>query len=134
MLKKTKWRRRTMAAVAVLALAPVIPGILLAEAHSFTAPSTVTIAYNATADNFHGRVSSDRTLCLGARNVNVYKVVDGTNPLIGITTSGSQGGWTVPKSNAKGTFYALALRSESGGYGNSHVCLQARSPNLKVKA
>jgi hypothetical protein len=132
MLKKTRWRRAAMAAVAVLALAPVIPGILLAEAHSFTAPSGVTIAWNKTTHNFHGRVSSQRPICIGERNVNVFKVLPGINPMIGTSTTGPKGGWAVARAHPHGTFYAVVTRSSSGGYGHSHVCLRARSADLTV--
>ena len=132
MPKKTKWRRRTMAAIAVLALAPVIPGILLAEAHSFTAPTSVTIVYSVQGQAFHGRVSSTRDSCLGGRTVNLFKTQPGTDLPRGTTTTGPQGGWKVDRGHASGTFYAVVLRSESGGYGGSHVCLRGRSANLTV--
>ena len=132
MLTKTKWRRRTMAAIAVLALAPIIPGILLAEAHSFTAPSTISIAWSATGHKFHGHVDSGRALCIEGRTVNLFRITPGTNALIGTSTTGPAGGWVVPRSSAHGTFYAWVTRSSGGGYGHSHVCLAARSPDLTV--
>ena len=132
MQNRTRWRRWGLAAIAVVALAPVVPGILLAEAHSFTAPSAVTIAWNAPAHNFHGRVTSERTLCIADRTVNVFKAVPGPNPMIGTTNTGTAGGWTVHRQTAHGTFYAVTTRSSSGGYGHSHVCLADRSPNLTV--
>jgi hypothetical protein len=132
MLKKSKWRRRTMAAVAVLALAPIIPGILLAEAHSFTAPSTVSIKWSATGHKFHGMVDSGRLLCIEGRTVNLYRSTPGTNTLIGTATTGPAGGWVVPRTTAHGTFYSRVTRSSGGGYGHSHVCLTARSADLPV--
>ena len=131
---KSKWRRWAVTGVAILALAPVIPGLLLAEAHSFTAKSSVTIRWAHRHHKFHGTVDSKRVLCVPGRTVDVFKARPGRDRLIGSDVTGNQGKYSVRyhKRHARGRFYAKVLRSSSGGYGHSHVCQKARSDTIHI--
>ena len=53
--------------------------------------SGVTISWNATALNFHGKVTSTRGACVPGRTVNLYKVVSGTDPSLGTAITGPNG-------------------------------------------
>ena len=129
---QSKWRRRGLALLAVLALAPVVPGLLLAEAHSFTAGSHVSIHYSQAHHRFHGGVTSHRPICESGRTVDVFRRRPGPDRLIGSDITGAQGHWRVHRAHPHGLFYAKVLRSSSGGYGHSHVCLRDRSTTIAV--
>jgi hypothetical protein len=125
-------RARVKVLVTIAALGLAIPGSLLgsALAHSFDAPSSVTI--KATADGFKGHVDSGQSKCIAGRTVKVKKRVDGPDKTIGKDTTGSQGKYSVPANNPHGRYYAKVLRSESTSYGHSHICEAARSDTIHV--
>jgi hypothetical protein len=126
----TKARVKVLVTIAALGLA--IPGSLLgsALAHSFDAPSSVTI--RSTADGFKGDVDSAQSKCIGGRTVKVKKRVDGPDKTIGKDTTNSQGKYSVPAKNPHGRYYAKDLRSEETTYGHSHICEAARSDTIHV--
>lgn len=131
---KSHWRRWAMTGVAILALAPVIPGLLLAEAHSFTAKSSVDIHWKGHHHRFKGNVDSKKEQCVHGRTVDVFKVRQGPNRLIGSDVTGNRAKYSIKykKKNPHGKFYAKVLKSSSGGYGHSHVCQKARSDTIKI--
>jgi hypothetical protein len=126
-------RAKVVLTVAALGLA--IPGSLLgsALAHSFDASSSITIRFDSSAAAFKGTVHSSHPLCVAGRTVKVKKRVgDGPDRIVGTDTTGSQGGYSVPKDNPHGHYYAKVQRSESTSYGHSHICRAARSTTINV--
>lgn len=132
MKSQPRLRKWIVSGVAVLALAPVVPALMLAQAHSFEANSAVGIAYNANTRNFHGFVHSPRPSCLEDRTVWLMKKVGGAFTQLEPDRSGPQGGWSVHRTHPDGTFRARVTLSEGGGYGHSHVCLPDNSKSISI--
>lgn len=109
-------RGRTLViALAVAACA----GLLVASVAGARGAANTRVTIRGPQGDFHGKVFSSRTRCLGGRTVKVYKLKgNGYDPahdkLIASDTSsrdGDHGVWSVGNTGEKrGDFYALATR------------------------
>ncbi|MDQ3662755.1 MAG: hypothetical protein M3454_17220 [Actinomycetota bacterium] len=121
---------RTKSRVAILTVA--LMGVFLlesaaVEAHTFTAPSRVSIQFDD--GKFKGRVRSPRSQCIENRRVKVFKVrVNRPDRRIGRDRTNSQGRYSIPKPRGiKGRFYAQVTRRTRGDYPHKHRCRAASS-------
>lgn len=86
--------------VVVLAMATTLMGAVPAQAAVAT---HITIAFT---NNFHGKVTATKAHCVAGRTVNVFRETTSGNQLIGSTSSGSLGKWTVNVMQARGKYFA----------------------------
>ncbi len=125
-------------ALASLSAVLMIPGMGSVSAHSFSAGSRVTIAFNGAT--FRGQVASPRPACERGRFVSVVKVVRdnddaGRRPqirVIGSDRTDSGGNWTVPSDPRpdRGRYFARARGRTAGRYGHNHSCGGDRSGTI----
>jgi hypothetical protein len=108
--------RSLLIALAVVACA----GLLVAGIAGARSAAKTRVTIRGPEGDFHGKVFSSRTRCLGGRTVKVYRLRgNGYDPahdkLIAKDTSsrdGDHGVWSVGNTGAKkGDYYALAKRS-----------------------
>jgi len=123
----TAFRTKSRAAILAVALVGVfLLGIPVAEAHRFTASSTISIHY--VDGKFQGRVRSSRPRC-EKRLVKVFKArPDRPDIFIGQDRTNDNGRYRIPKPpRIKGKFYARARKKIGGRYGHFHRCRRALS-------
>jgi len=123
----TAFRTKSRAAILAVALVGVfLLGIPVAEAHTFTASSTISIHY--VDGKFQGRVRSSRPRC-EKRLVRVFKArPDRPDIFIGEDRTNDNGRYRIPKPpRIKGKFYARATRRSGGHYSHKHRCRPALS-------
>jgi hypothetical protein len=128
-----------VATVAVLAAAAILAiGGGLATAHIKKYGSTVTINFQeggAYADQFRGKVRSNKAACKKQRTVKVYRKKPGPDALYGSDKTNKKGKYVVaPGRNATpGNYYAKAkkrvLKKNSL---HKHVCKKATSNTIPV--
>jgi hypothetical protein len=93
------------------------------------ATGALTLTYKKSAKKFSGELSSDEPLCLGDREVVVFKKVKGPDKQRGEATTDPVGAFTLDKRASDGKYYVT---------GATHVvpdaaeCADAKSPVLKV--
>ena len=124
-------RRRALAALAITAVAlgatqPPAP------AHTKSIKSRVTL--QAGYGYFHGKVKSPMTACRANRKIKLFKFVDGSDPLLGSTTSNAQGEWAIFRNYEEATFYLKVPARTIRRKGHKHTCkattsLPATAPN-----
>ena len=116
--------RRWLLAVAVGAL------MLVATTAAFAAvPSTLTIRYNTSTENFHGKVRSADAECVANRRVKVFRRTASGPSLQGRARTNNNGRWVFHAMDAHGGYFAAAPRHEAMG---DTVCRKDRSPTLDV--
>jgi hypothetical protein len=84
--------------------------------------STITIR-----GKFRGRVNSVRNPCERRRRVVLKKVRPGPDRTVGRDRTNAQGRWRINKPNAKGRFYARAVKKETA----TIICRPARSRTVR---
>jgi len=92
--------------------------LLMAGAFVFAAANTalaasvshVSIGYNASTSQFHGKVRSPNAECVAHRTVKVFRRTSSGPQLEGMTTTGTMGGWSIDVMHAHGMYYAVAIR------------------------
>jgi hypothetical protein len=107
--------RNLLVLVAVVALAACTAAVALGAA---TTKAPTRIRFNKAVE-FRGRVLSRQHACERSRVLEIYKVKEGDDRLIGTPLSGHHGGWTYPlEPKPSGTFYVKAdrvrIRSDEG--------------------
>lgn len=115
----TVYRRRALAALAIIAAA-LAANQLPAAAHTASIKSRVT--FQAGYGYFHGKVGSPMTACRADRKVKLLKVVDGSDPLLGSTTSNSRGQWAIFRNYEEATFYVKVPARTIRRSGHKHTC------------
>ena len=127
--------RKTIAAIVA---GVAISGISAfpAQGHEATWESVVGINHRAgpERDVFRGRVASTRFRCVQNRRVTVKKVQPGADAVIGSDRTDDEGAYSVGLDGRaeRGRYYAVARRRARITPGHSHICLTARSQNIKV--
>ena len=91
-------------------------------------PSTTSIGYNQSTENFHGVVHSSDAECVAGRTVKVYKHTASGPALQGRVTSNAQGGWKIEVMHAQGHYFAVAPKQKAM---HTH-CGRARSRTVDV--
>jgi hypothetical protein len=115
-------------------IALVLVGMVAVSALAFTgvaaAASATRVTIKGPDGDFHGKLISQNTHCLGGRTVRVFMSDDGgsTFQRIGQDTSsrsGSVGVWSIGNSGFRdGLFYARATRTS--------VCRGGKSPTIEL--
>ena len=112
-------RRCALAALAISAVA-LVANLLPAAAHTASIKSSVTL--QAGYGYFHGKVGSPKTACRANRKIKLFKVVDGSDPLLGSTTSNSRGQWAIFRNYEEATFYVKVPARTIQRSGHKHTC------------
>ncbi len=94
--------------------------------------SLITIKYRDDRDLFKGRVSSERDECVAGRRVLVKKEVEGRDLVKGRVFTDEDGRWRFKRTDAKGSFYAVAKRVQVMSGEETLDCLKARSETIEV--
>jgi hypothetical protein len=77
--------------------------------------SHISAAWDASAEKFHGKVTSSNSECVGHRTVKVFKKTSSGNRLVGKMTSGGHGAWHIEVMNAHGKYFAkIPTQKEMG--------------------
>jgi hypothetical protein len=88
-------------------------------------PSTTSIAYNQSTENFHGMVHSSDAECVAGLRFKVYKQTASGPALQGRVTSNAQGGWKIEVMHAQGHYFAVAPKQRAMhthcGRARSHI-------------
>ena len=90
----------TLAAAAVMALG-------LAQTASAAVQSHISIAWNASTERFHGKVTATNTECIAGRTVKLFKKTSSGRSLEGKTLSNSKGVWRIEVMHPKGHYFAV---------------------------
>ncbi len=93
--------RRTVAVLATTAMVLVGGGVAQAAVTSH-----ITATYAASTGHFHGKVTSGTTECIAHRSVKLFKKTSSGKTLVGMTSSGAGGGWTIDVMHAHGKYFA----------------------------
>jgi hypothetical protein len=109
-------------------LVTIAIGMLGAQAASAAVTSTITIRWNATAERFHGRVSSSNAECEAGRIVRLFKATTHGPVLQGKTHTGAAGRWHIEVMHAHGHYFAKTPEQTVMGV----VCGGDRSRTLDV--
>ncbi len=124
--------KRRISILAAGAVAFGVFGVAPTTAHVRSFDSDISIGYGNGA--FAGRVTSNRPRCRRNRIVNVIKIRrNRPDRAIGFDITNDAGRWRVPKSGARGRFYAVVGNSVSGGYGHKHRCKPGTSGTIRVR-
>ncbi len=111
--------------IAAVMLAISLAGAAPAQA---AVASSITIHWNATAEAFHGKVTSANSECIAHRKVKVLKKTASGPQLVGTTTSNNKGGWSVSVMAHSGHYFA---RTPAQTIMSTH-CGGARSTTIDV--
>jgi hypothetical protein len=112
-------------------VAVVVGAVLLVSADAALAavPSELTIRWNATAENFNGRVRSSNDECKAHRVVKVYRRTPSGASLQGRVMTNARGRWRFHAMDAHGRFFGVTPRYEAMG---DTVCRRDRSRTIDV--
>jgi Ca2+-binding RTX toxin-like protein len=88
----------------------------------------ITIGFNPSTSRFHGIVTSPAAGCRSDRTVQLSKNATAGPALVGMATTGPQGGWGVGVADPQGHYFALAPKQDAG----SASCPRARSRLIRV--
>jgi hypothetical protein len=102
--------------------------LLGAPAASAAVAGQISIAYNTSTENFHGKVTSSNSECVAHRTVKLFKETASGRVLEGKTTSSGSGGWHVEVMNPHGKYFGLIPAQTEM---TTH-CAKARSKTLDV--
>ncbi len=95
--------------LAVLALAAVFVAVLAFAGPALSAePAKTTLTIRAQGLDLSGTVRSERSRCLGNRQIKLYKVKPGADELVATDTSerqGNRGVWSTGNTGMSGRFY-----------------------------
>ena len=89
---------------------------------------TISIGYNHTTENFHGKVGSSNTECVAHRTVKVFKETSSGPQLQGRAMSDDQGAWKIEVMHAHGHYFAVAVNQTIMGTS----CARAKSRTVDV--
>ena len=103
--------------------------LMAANAASAAVPSTLTIRYNTSTENLHGKVRSSDTECVVNRRVKVFRKTASGPSFQGRVRTNGNGRWVFHAMDAHGRYFAVAPRYEAMG---DTVCRRDRSPTLDV--
>jgi len=103
----------TLAVAAVMALG-------LAQTASAAVQSHISIAWNASTERFHGKVTASDPECIAGRTVRLFKKTSSGRSLQGKTLSNSKGVWRIHVTNPRGHYLAVTpmqkiMTTECGG-------------------
>jgi hypothetical protein len=97
----------------------------------------VTINFKRSKNLFFGKLKSSFEGCKPGRKVRLKKVKKGADPTVGKDTSGSDGSWSIKKTNGRrfpnGKYYAIAKPKTLTTIGGDQVdCQKGKSKTRKV--
>jgi hypothetical protein len=121
--------RKTAITLAVVALVTVPIGTMIAQAHTQTFKTNLTLHFDKKSDTFVGHLGTS-SFCQEGRQVTVR--VSGSNAIVGSTVSGHAGHWDGISAPGPGSYYASVAQTSSGGYDGDHVCLAATSNTVTI--
>jgi len=103
-------------------------GLVGASQASAAVASKVSITWNATAERFHGKVTSSNAECVPDRTVKLFKVTADGPVLQGKTHTGAEGRWHIELMHAHGHYFARTPMQTVMGV----VCGGDRSSTIDV--
>ncbi len=121
--------RKTVITLAVVALVTASIGTMIAQAHTQSFKTNLTMHFDKKTDTFVGHLGTS-SFCQQGRQVTVR--VSGSNTVVGSTVSGHAGHWDGVSAPGPGTYYASVAETSSGGYGGDHICLGATSNAVTI--
>ncbi len=118
--------RKAALALSTLALLSLPFGMWVAQGHTQTYKTNVSIHYDKKADEIWGHLGTS-SFCKEGRTVQVFK--DGVS--IGSVVSVHAGMWSISAAGAGG-YQAVAAESHSTGYDHDHTCLAGTSTTFSL--
>lgn len=94
--------------------------------------STVTLEYKKEVHRFKGLVESASKLCIGQRNVVIYKDKPGIDPVVGEPKTGDDGRYLFAPKRVEGRYFATVEESKAGKYGRLITCGAAQSKVIRI--
>jgi hypothetical protein len=97
-------RRVLLAALAVVAIAALVPAVSASAAGGAKTKIVVSLKFPA----FHGSLQSSKAACTQNRTVKLYREKSGSTKLLGSAKSSAKGKWSIPigKRLTSGAYYA----------------------------
>ena len=133
---KLTHRIAVVAGVVAIAVAVAIPSGALAGGKQF--PTFFTAFKYKLKDgksNFKGEIDSTKGNCIKDRKVVVYLKKNGDKKKLGGDHTNSKGKFDIDLGKAKlkkGTYFSQVNQAKIGNSGNKNVCLEQKSPTLKL--